>query len=218
MSEHEDPDLPPLPHEIRFEIQAFRAVKPKKALEQRISKALDASKEALGSSAEGEGEERGSNRSSFPLSFPLPRAFALGAAALVLAIAGGIGLQRYASRGADRQATTLAVKLSDDGDEHTWVDLPIETHRHPEGEAAVYADTPASVTLHLPHASIEASRMTSCSTRRCVHHWKAAPAGASRAPSPRVGIKAPGRYEVTVKHTSPDLHYEESFVIHATKE
>lgn len=214
MSEHEDPELPPLPHELRFEIQAFRAVKPKKALEQRISKALDASKEALGASAEAEEEERDANRSWFPF----PRAFALGAATLLIAVAGGIGIQKLGGHTFDRQET-LAVKLLDDGDEHTWVDLPIETHRHREGEAAVYADTPASVTLHLPHASIEASRLTSCSTRRCVHHWKAAPteAGTSQAPPPRVGIKAPGRYEVTVKHTSPDLHYEESFVINATR-
>lgn len=216
MSEHEEPELPPLPHEIRFEIQAFRTVRPKRALEQRISKALDASKEALGGSAEAKGEERGSTRSWLPFSRPF--AFAMGGAGLLLAMAGAFGLQKLGSPSADRQATTLDVKLTDDGDENTWVDLPIETHRHPEGEAAVYADTPASVTLHLPHATTEASRLTSCSTRRCVHHWKSAPTGTSRSLSPRVGIKAPGRYEVTVKHTSSDLHYEESFVIHATKE
>jgi len=211
MKEQQEHGVPPLPHQIRFAIQAFRNVKPSRALEARVFSALGRPGEP------GEPAEQPSAKEPHPSpKSRLSLAFAIAGGVAVLLIGAIFGVQQLVDLGGQEvsRSEELAVKLPKEG--HRWIDLPLSTHRHPDGRATVSFDAPASVEMRLSQETADASREMNCTEGRCVHRWSAE-SYVQDGMVPRVQIKDPGRYEFTVTHTSPDLRYNENFVIRATR-
>lgn len=202
-----DDELPPLPHQVRFAIQAFRQVKPDEDLERRVFDAV----KAAGSKEEGADRAKEAPARRGSLTFVL--ATAGGIAALVVGVY-GLTLAGRADQHPAGGPRELAVTLTDD--EHTWVELPVSAHHGERPTSAVYLDTPASIVLRLHTPEEPHAPSTVCTEHRCVHRWT--PVASSKMQAvPHLRIREPGRYEVTVTHVSHDKSHRQDFVIHAKR-
>jgi hypothetical protein len=96
------------------------------------------------------------------------------------------------------------------------VDLPVTVRPGDRAGSTVYLDTPASVTIRLPVADDRPASSTMCTEHRCVHRWTPV-ASAKNQATPRLRIREPGRYEVTMTHVENDQSHRQDFVIHAKR-
>ncbi|WP_375770603.1 hypothetical protein NR798_06810 [Archangium gephyra] len=211
MSKDDETQLPPLPEEARFSLQAFRAERPSPQARFRIHAALQAAD---------------AGRSSPPRRAPPPRParwrsspglrVAMGAMLTgVLMLGVTVRLDGDDSQFISHESLPsrhLSIQLPKEG--FGWVELPWNIGDHPEGKAVVHMETPAEMNFHEHHAEhLPALQLVSCEGDRCLHQFEA-PSGPSAQPL-RVRIHKPGRYEFRVSHASDDRQINEHFVVDA---
>lgn len=206
MSKHE---LPPLPENIRADMQSLRNVAPSAADIDRVMARLPerSSVQSRARSTTSSEESDAPGRWKWP--FLIPAAVAIGGLVLVFNMFGRPTKQDMV------RVEEKTVALPESG--HAWTALDLHTHHHADEPAVVHVEVPTNVRVRLPAANGMGHETDErhCTEMRCVHrftqhHGKGVPV--------RIAVTHPGRYDIHVRHESKVAAMREHFVVTANRQ
>lgn len=188
--------------ELRRDLVALRKVEPSPAFEAKLGRAL----------READRAQRRDPRTP-PRGRPLSWTTwaVLGQATLALGLIVHFTVDG-ATGGEIERNEELSVQIPEAG--HVWVPLRLETHHHEEGPT-LQVHAPEGVEVHTHPVLEGAERRVVCRETTCTHRFTLPPPPHAD-PHVRVGIRAPGTYEINVRHRSDERSVRERFVVRAS--
>lgn len=199
MPKGEKDALPSL--DLRRDLHALRRVTPSPEFEARLGKALrDAERKRSKTD-----ERTPPPRRSRPLPWTTWAVLAQATFAIVLLI-------HFSDTEAEvERSQELTVQIPEEGE--IWVPLRLETHHHEEGPT-LHVHAPEGVEISTHPVAEGAGRRMVCREATCTHRFTLPPPPHAD-PHVRIGIRAPGTYEIDVRHRSDERSVRERFVVRA---
>lgn len=201
-------ELPPLPENIRADMQSLRKVEPATDDIERAMARLPerSSVQSRARSSPAVDENDAPTRWKWPIL--IPAAVAFGGLVLVFNMFGTPHKQDMV------RVEEKTVALPESG--HAWTALDLQTHHHADEPAIVHLEVPTNVRVRLPAANgigHEADEKhcteTRCTHRFTQHHGVGVPV--------RIAVTHPGRYDIHVRHESKVAAMREHFVVTASR-